>query len=137
MTRIGRADEAGSMLPMFGGLILIAFLMIALGAELALLGGTYRRTADVADAAAEAGAASVSASAVYESKLELDAFRAEAESLSLARDLSDPGALVTVVGTSENICVTVVNRHRPTTLAFLGVDGIDVTVTSCAEPRTG
>ena len=39
------------MLPMLGGLILVAFVVVALVAELAFLGQTYRSTAAAADAA--------------------------------------------------------------------------------------
>ncbi len=50
------ADESGSMLPMTMGLVFVALGMVALIAELALLGGSYRDIATVADLTADAGA---------------------------------------------------------------------------------
>lgn len=45
----GPLHERGSMVPLFGGLVVVSFVMIALVVELALLGATYRSLASTAD----------------------------------------------------------------------------------------
>lgn len=129
--------EEGSMLPMFGGLILIAFIVIALAVEVSLLGQTYRIAAAAADAASEAGAAMLAVPSAYESNIELDAVLADSESRIVAMALSRPGASVDVAASTVDVCVTVRDEYHPRTLVFLGVESIDIAVTSCAEPRTG
>lgn len=125
------------MLPMFGGLILIAFIMIALAVELALLGTSYRAVASAADAGAEAGAAMLDVESLYESAVELDRAAAASQSMLVAAAQIAHVVDVQVATTSTEVCVTVRDEYRPTTLAFIGVGSIDVTVTSCAVPRTG
>ena len=125
------------MLPMFGGLIVVAFVMVALAAELAFLGQAYRNTAAAADAASEAGAAMLSVSAAYDSDLAIDSPRAIAESQGVAAHLVGGNASIEVVADLTSVCVTIHDEYRPGTLAFVGVGAIDVAVTSCAEPRSG
>ncbi len=137
MIRRRVSDERGSMLPMFGGLIFVSFIMIALVVELALLGIAYRSTASVADASAEAGAAMLSESHAYASEFVVDPTRARSEALGVAYSLAGSSVAVEVEATPSGVCVTVENRYQPTTLLFLGVSGVDVTATSCAEPRIG
>jgi hypothetical protein len=129
--------EEGSMLPMFGGLILIAFIVIALAVEISLLGQAYRIAAAAADTASEAGAAMLAEPSVYASHIELDIARADGESRVVAMAIARPGASVSVTASTTDVCVTVMDAYHPRTLVFLGVDSIDIAVTSCAEPRTG
>ena len=137
MNRSRPTDESGSMLPMFGGLIFVSFIMIALVVELAMLGVAYRSTASVADASAEAGAAMLSERHAYASEVVIDPVRARSEALGVAHALMGLGVKVDVDATLSSVCVTVEHRYEPTTLLFLGVSGVDVTATSCAEPRIG
>ena len=137
MNRVESIDERGSMLPMFGGLIFVSFIMIALVVELAMLGIAYRSTASAADASAEAGAAMLSERDAYVSRVAIDPQRARSEATGVAYSLIGSGAKVEVEATPSTVCVTVVDRYEPTTLLFLGVAGVDVTATSCAEPRVG
>lgn len=132
-----RADQRGSMLPMFGGLIFVSFIMIALVVELAMLGVAYRTTASAADASAEAAAAMLSERHAYASQIVVDPARATDEALGVVRALVGSGVDVEVDATPTHVCVTVEDRYEPSTLLFLGVSGVDVTATSCAEPRVG
>ena len=129
--------EQGSMLPLFGGLAFVSFVMIALVVELALLGSTYRSVAAAADAASEAGASMLSEAEAYESRLVVDGDRARQVSSEVARRLAGADVVVDVAPTPSRVCVTVGQAYEPTTLGLLGVGAIDVSVTSCAEPRVG
>ena len=81
-------EERGSILPMFAGLALTSFVMIALVVELALLAANYRVVAGAADAAAESGASMLSVADAYASELAIDPAMATAEALKVASLLS-------------------------------------------------
>ncbi len=129
--------EQGSMLPMFGGLIFVAFIVIALAVEMSLMGQAYRNAAAVADAASEAGAAAISVQAAYETGIALDTTLAAQESRSVAMTLAPDASSVEVQAVPSDVCVTIRDQYRPTTLVFFGLNAIDIAVTSCAEPRMG
>jgi hypothetical protein len=120
---------------MFAGLALTSFVMIALVVELALLSATYRVVAGAADAAAESGASMLSVTDAYASELVLDTAAAKSEAMRVVAALSSGDATISVSG--AQLCVTVSDVYRPTTLLNLGVSAVDVTVQSCAEPRRG
>ena len=128
-------NEIGSTLPMFAALTFTSFLLIALVAELALLGVRYRTVAGAADAAAESGASMLSVADAYASELALDHDVATSEAKRVANGLSGGDATVSISGAV--LCVTVSDVYRPATLLSVGVSAIDVTVQSCAEPRRG
>ena len=128
-------EEGGSILPMFAGLALTSFVMIALVVELALLSATYRVVAGAADAAAESGASMLSVTDAYASELVLDTAAAESEAMRVVAALSTGDATISISG--AQLCVIVSDVYRPTTLLNLGVSAVDVTVQSCAEPRRG
>jgi Flp pilus assembly protein TadG len=128
-------EERGSILPMFAGLALTSFVMIALVVELALLSATYRVVAGAADAAAESGASMLSVTDAYASELVLDTAAAKSEAMRVVAALSTGDATISISG--AQLCVTVSDVYRPTTLLNLGVSAVDVTVQSCAEPRRG
>jgi hypothetical protein len=128
-------EERGSTLPLFAGLVLTSFVMIALVVELALLSATYRVVAGAADAAAESGASMLSVADAYASELALDTAAATSEAMRVVAALSTGDATVSISG--AQLCVTVSDVYRPTTLLNLGVSAVDVTVQSCAEPRRG
>lgn len=125
------------MLPMFGALVFTSFVMVALVVELALLGSAYRSAAAAADAAAEAGAAMLAEDRAYAGELAVDVVRARDESTVVGTALARGGAVVDVDATALEVCVTVRDRYLPATLGFLGASGIDVVVSTCAEPRAG
>ena len=120
---------------MFAALTFTSFVMIALVVELALLAANYRVVAGAADAAAESGASMLSVSDAYASELALDGVAARSEAIRVATQLSSGTATAWVSDTE--LCVTVSDIYRPTTLLNLGMSAIDVTVQSCAEPRSG
>lgn len=131
------ASEHGSMLPLFGGLMFVSFAMISLVVELAMLGGAYRNTAGAADAASEAAASMVATGAIYDGETTVNPAAAEATAASVAGSLASVDATVTVAAAAAQVCVTVSDSYRTRTLTFIGVSTIDISVTSCAEPRTG
>lgn len=131
------AGERGSMVPLFGGLVVVSFVMIALVVELALLGATYRSLAATADAAAESGAAMISERDAYRSILELDRERSIAEASRVVSALAAPGTSFEIDPSPAVICVHVTKEYEPATLAFLGLGRVEVAVSSCAEPRVG
>jgi hypothetical protein len=129
--------QDGSVLPLFGGLLFVAFVVIALVVDIALLGVAYRTVASQADIAAEAGAAMVHHPSLHAGETVLDVDAAEAESLSAAaRQGLLPGD-ITVEANGAAICATVSVRHRTFALAFLGAQLVDVAVQSCASPALG
>jgi hypothetical protein len=130
-------EENGSMVPLFGGLVVVAFVMIALVVEIALLGATYRSVSSTADAAAEAGAAMLSEGDLYRSVVEIDRSRSVAEASRVIRALAGPTASFDLDVHPTTICVRVHQAYEPATLAFLGLGQVEVSVTSCAEPRVG
>jgi hypothetical protein len=125
------------MLPMFGGLILVAFVVVALAVELSMLGGAYRGVAGAADVASESGAAMLDVAGVYDSEYELNPGRAQEEATRVAAAMTSSGASAEVAATELEVCVTVRDQYVPRTLVFLGLDAIDIAVTSCAQPRSG
>lgn len=125
------------MVPLFGGLVVVSFVMIALVVELALLGATYRSLASTADAAAEAGAAMLSEPDAYRSVLELDRDRSAVEAARVVRALAGSAASFDVEANADVVCVHVRQSYEPATLAFLGLGQVEVAVSSCAEPRVG
>ena len=109
-------DERGSMVPLFGGLVVVSFVMIALVVELTLLGATYRSLAATADAAAEAGAAMLSEAGAYRSIIELDRNRSAAEASRVVHALAGPDASFDVEVHANVICIHVHRPYEPATL---------------------
>lgn len=130
-------DERGTMLPMTAGLVFVAFAIVAIVVELALLGSAYRDVATVADLAAEAAASVLATQIVYETGLELDSSAAEAEARRIGGLWGSGDEVIAVAVEQQRICVTVTDAYRPRTLVFIGVTEVTVQVTGCAEPRSG
>ncbi len=130
-------DEEGSMLPMATGLLLVAFSIMALVLELALVGVAYRDVATIADLAAEAGAAQLDASAVYATDLLLDSDAAEAQARHIADQWGSGDETVSVSVDPGRFCVAVGDIYHPRTLAFMGIPAVSISATGCAEPRAG
>ncbi|MCL1599372.1 MAG: hypothetical protein M3094_09325 [Actinomycetia bacterium] len=131
-------DERGSMLPMFAGLLFVSFMILALAVEIALLGAVWRQAADVADIAAEAGAAMIDERLLHTGNIiAIDAQDAGHAALGAAHDLGVAGGDVTVdVGTAK-VCVTIRVRHVTRSLRFIAVREIPVEVSRCAVPAVG
>lgn len=130
-------DERGSMLPAFGGLLFVSFVLLTLAVEIGLLGVAYRDTASIADTAAEAGAAMIDIGALHEGSTVLNATDAVAEaSASLTRSgLSTSQASIQV--STSSVCVAISRSHAVQALGYLAISTIQIGVTGCAEPATG
>ncbi|MEA2009802.1 MAG: hypothetical protein U9N78_03780 [Actinomycetota bacterium] len=131
-------NERGSMLPYLGALFFIGFVVLGLALDTSLLAATYREAAFAADAGAEAGAAHLEVSSVYEgtNRLERGPAITAAETASLAaRSRSGRTAAATTDGTT--ICVAVTDRFEPRILGSIGIGTRGITVRACASPRQG
>lgn len=129
--------EGGSVLPMFAGLLFVSLVILALAVEVAMLGAVWRRTADIADIAAEAGAAMIDERLLHEGLRVVDRRGAGAAAVDAAMGLGTPSGDVTSVVADGSVCVTVRVRHPTVALRFLAVDEIIVTVSRCAVPAVG
>ena len=130
-------DETGSMLPAFGGLLFVSFVLLTLAVEIGLLGVAYRDTASIADTAAEAGAAMIDIASLHEGSTVLNARDAVAEaSASLARSGVSASEASIQVG-DELVCVALSRRHAVQALGYLAISSVQIDVTGCAEPATG
>ncbi|RLE16010.1 MAG: hypothetical protein DRJ28_02585 [Actinobacteria bacterium] len=130
-------QENGSMLPMTGGLIFVAFAITALVVEIALLGAAYRDIATVADLAAESAATVVAVPGAYGDDISLDVGAAESEARRVGRMWGSGNEVMTVDVNASRICVTVTDGYRPRTLVFIGVSELSIRATGCAAPRVG
>ncbi len=130
-------DERGSMLPAFGGLLFVSFVLLTLAVDIALLGAAYRDTATLADVAAEAGAAMIDQRALHGGTTTVDPRAATLEALAtLTRaGVSNSETAVEVRGAS--VCVSIRKRHRTLGLRYLAVGEIVIDVSGCARPGTG
>ncbi len=129
--------EDGSMLPMTGGLIFVAFAITALVVEIALLGAAYRDIATVADLAAESGATAMAASGAYGDDVLLDVVAASSEAIRIGHMWGSGDEVITIDVNTGRICVTVTDTYRPRTLVFVGVRELAIRATGCASPRVG
>jgi hypothetical protein len=130
-------DETGSMLPAFGGLLFVSFVLLTLALEIGLLGVAYRDTASIADTAAEAGAAMIDAAALHKGSTILNARDAVAEAnASLARSGVAASEANIQVGDTL-VCVAISRRHAVQALGYLAINAVQIDVTGCAEPATG
>ena len=131
-------NERGSMLPYLGALFFIGFVVLGLALDTSLLAATYREAAFAADAGAEAGAAHLDVSSVYNGTTRLDRAPAiaAAETASLAaRSRSGRTATATTDGLS--ICVVVTDRFEPRIIGSIGIGTEGIAVSACASPRQG
>jgi hypothetical protein len=130
-------QEEGTVLPLVGGLAFVALVVLGLVTDVALLHGTYRRTALAADAAAEAGAAMLDPLAVYEAQVSVSPDDAEA-AVRWAIRLSDLDLSVVAVDViRDQVCVAVATTHRTAMLVAVGLRDIAVEVRSCAHAAVG
>lgn len=111
--------------------------MVALVAEIALLGAIYRSTASAADAAAESAASMIEQAAAYDGQVRLDVAAADAVARERIAASIGSGAIVDVTVTADQVCVRVDRPHDVRTLGFIGIDLATVSASSCAIPVTG
>ncbi|VAW06527.1 hypothetical protein MNBD_ACTINO01-830 [hydrothermal vent metagenome] len=131
-------DERGSMLPMFAGLLFVSFTILALAVEIALLGAVWRQAADIADIAAEAGAAVIDERLLHTADVvAVDTRAAGHAALVAAHDLGVARGDVTVAVDAATVCVTIRIRHVTRSLRFIAVEAIPVEVSRCAVPAVG
>lgn len=126
--------EQGSMIPLVGALVFVAFAVLALVVDIALLHGAYLDTAARADAAVEYGASMVDEGAIHDGVLRLDAGRASDATLSA---IGPEQTVADLDVTADAVCVTVGTAHRTHAMTFIGIRQVDVRVRSCASPAQG
>ena len=129
-------SENGSMIPLFGGLVVIAFVVLGLTVDIARLQLAYRNVATVADLATEAAASALDEAAMHLGHASLDPERAVRVAERTARRLA-PGTDIAVEASPDAVCATVRTTMRATTLAFVGRPDVEVSVRSCAAPAVG
>ena len=130
----GLRGEAGSTIPFVCALAFVAFVVIALAADVAMLHLAYLQVSADADSAAEYGASMIDVDAAHRGVVEIDPRRAEAAVVSAVPSGASVEALA---ATPTSLCVTLGTRHGTVAMAFVGVRVVDVTARSCAEPRSG
>ena len=128
------SDERGSMLPLLGGLIFVALIVVALALDVARLHGAYVEVGLLADVASESGAAMIDEAGMHDGVITLDADRAVRE-VDAAVGAGDDRAVAEFVDGS--LCVTITREHRTIALGFVGAATVAVAVRSCAEPMAG
>ena len=129
--------ESGSMLPMFGALVFISVLVVALVVDIAMLQMSYRRTASTADRIVEAAAAMVDVAHLRDQgAVVLDPIEAAevASELAVSERML---AQMTIEVVSGRICVEVRDQYDVVALRIIAGDSVPVIVRSCAEPRSG
>lgn len=132
------ADESGSMVPLVGGLIFVALLVIALVAEIAMLQVSYRVAASQADRAAEAGAAMIDEGRVrIDGVVVLDPMAAieRAQEAAVAAGVEQRHLDIDADGTI--VCVSLTHRHEPFAIRMVTTAPVEITVRSCATPVIG
>ncbi|MEN8238194.1 MAG: hypothetical protein ABFR53_03215 [Actinomycetota bacterium] len=130
-------DETGSMLPAFGGLLFVSFVLVTLAVEIGLLGVAYRDTASIADTAAEAGAAMIDVGSLHEGSTVLNS-RDAVEEASATLTLSGVSASEASIEVDDaTVCVAISRQHAVQALGYLAISTIQIEVTGCAEPATG
>lgn len=130
-------DERGSMLPAFAGLLFVSFVLITLSVEIALLGATYRDTANLADVAAEAGASMIDQGALHEGTTTIDPRAAASEAVATVARAGISAAETVVEVRGATVCVSITRRHATFGLRYLAISEIVIDVSGCAEPGTG
>lgn len=129
--------ESGSALPMFAGLLFVSFVMLTLAVEVALLGAVWRRTADIADIAAEAGAAMIDEDRLHEGVRVVDRSAAGAAAVQAVNSFDTSIVDIVIDVDDESVCVTIRVRHPTVGLRFVAVNDIVVAVSRCAVPAVG
>lgn len=125
------------MLPAFGGLLFVSFVLLSLAIEIGLLGVAYRDTASIADTAAEAGAAMIDIGTLHEGSTSVNARDAVAEvSASLTRSGVSTSEASVQIG-DKSVCVAISRSHSVQALGYLAISTVQIDVTGCAEPATG
>jgi hypothetical protein len=131
---VRRKDERGSMLPLLGGLIFVALVVLGVSVDVARLHGTYVEVGLLADVAAESGAAMIDELDAHDAHLRLDPERALA---AVGAVIGDRARQIEAVVDGASLCVSIVHEHRMVALSLIGVSTVDVVVRSCATPMAG
>jgi hypothetical protein len=125
------------MLPAFGGLLFVSFVLLTLAVEIGLLGAAYRDTASIADTAAEAGAAMIDIGSLHEGSTVLNAQDAVAEAKASLIRFGIAASEASIQVDDESVCVAISRQHQVQALGYLAIRSVQIEVTGCAEPATG
>ncbi len=140
MRRSCRAsDEAGTALPAVIGLMMIGLLLVGLVFELARWGSLWRETAFVAEAAAEAGAATIDLATLRSGTVTLSPDLAIAAAVTAGNEARPrPNRVITAaVPAPDIVCVDVSQEYSSALLNLFGATSVQVSATACASPARG
>jgi len=131
--------EAGTALPAVIGLMMIGLLLVGLVFELARWGSLWRETAFVAEAAAEAGAATIDLATLRSGTVTLSPDLAIASAVTAGNEARPrPNRLITAaVPAPDLICVDVTQEYSSALLGLFGTGSMQVSATACASPARG
>ena len=129
-------DEAGSVLPLVIGLMLICFSVTGLAVDGTRVFIARRSLQSAADAASVGGAAEIDRGAYYRSGGAIVRLQSHAAEATAARLFSERGLDASVVFEAGRRGIDIVVRSQvPTTfLKMIGIDSIPVEVSAVARP---
>ncbi len=132
-------EESGTALPAVIGLMMIGLLLVGLVFELARWGSLWRETAFVAEAAAEAGAATIDLADLRSGTITLSPDLAIASAVTAGTDARPrPDRVITAaVPAPDLVCVDVSQEYSSALLGFFGAGAMQVSATACASPARG
>lgn len=125
------------MLPLVAALVFVAFVVVGLCVDVAVLHMGYRGAAIVADTAAEAGAAMIHPGDFHSGRTVLAQSAAHERALDVATSLAPESAEVVVDTTDSQICVRVREQHTTVALGAIGARSVTIDVRACATPGIG
>jgi Putative Tad-like Flp pilus-assembly len=132
-------SESGTVLPAVIGLMMIGLLLVGLVFELARWGSLWRETAFVAEAAAEAGAATIDLGDLRSGTITLSPDLAIASAVTAGNEARPrPDRVITAaVPAPDLVCVDVSQEYSSALLRLFGADSMQVSATACASPTRG
>jgi hypothetical protein len=125
------------MLPAFGGLLFVSFVILTLAVEIGLLGVAYRDTASIADTAAEAGAAMIDIGSLHAGSTTLNTQDAVNEAVAALARSGVPASEASISVGESLVCVAISRNHEVQALGYLAISTVQIEVSGCAEPATG
>ena len=132
-------DEHGTALPATIGLMMIGLLMVGLVFELSSWASLWRETNFVAEAAAEAGAATIDLATLRSGSVDLLPDVAVPSAVAAGNAARPrPNRVITAALVSpDTICVDVAQEYSSALLGLFGASSLQVSATACASPARG
>lgn len=132
-------DERGTALPATIGLMMVGLLMVGLVFELSSWASLWRETNFVAEAAAEAGAATIDLATLRSGSVDLAPDVAVPSAVAAGNAARPrPNRVITAALVSpDTICVDVAQEYSSALLGLFGAGSLQVSATACASPARG